>query len=145
MLLLINFSCNSNKQNNNNNDTVFTRFEDTFLDAYWKQYPTLSIYSGYGKYYDKLFVPDSSTFAGNISFSKNWIDSLSKPDFKQLSENNKISFNIIKNQLESDTWYAAVFKLQEWHASIYNISGSCDYIINQLPVVSLYKLHTNFM
>ena len=62
LLLLINFSCNLNKQNNNNTDTVFTIFEDTFLDAYWKQYPTLSIYSGYGKYYDKLVVPDSSTF-----------------------------------------------------------------------------------
>lgn len=152
LLLLINFSCISNKQNNNNNtDTVFTRFEDTFLDAYWKQYPTLSIYSGYGKYYDKLVVPDSSTFAGNISFSKNWIDSLSKLDFKQLNENNKISFNIIKNQLESDTWYSAVFKPQEWDASIYNISGSCDYIINQpyallderLKILTSYLQHAD--
>jgi uncharacterized protein (DUF885 family) len=151
LLMLFNFGCNSDKQNNNNTDTAFTRFEDTFLDAYWNQYPDLSIYYGYGKYYDKLVVPDSSTFAGKISFSKNWIDSLNKLDFKQLNENNKISFNIIKNQLESDIWYTAVFKLQEWDASIYNISGSCDYIINQpyallderLKILTSYLQHAD--
>ena len=151
LLLLFNFGCNSDKHNNNNSDTSFTRFEDTFLDTYWNRYPTLSIYSGYGKYYDKLVVQDSSTFAGNISFSKNWIDSLNKLDYKQLSENNKISFNIIKNQLESDIWYTAVFKIQEWDASIYNISGPCDYIINQpyallderLKILTSYLQHAD--
>lgn len=151
VLLLLNFGCNSNTQNNNNTDTAFTRFEDTFLDAYWKNYPSGSIYSGYGKYYDKLIVPDSSTFVSNISFSKNWIDSLNKFDYKQLGENYKISFKIIKNQLESDIWYTTVFKIQEWDASIYNISGSCDYIINQpyallderLKILSSYLQNAN--
>src|SRR5689334_12401987 len=34
-------------------------------------------------------------------------------------------------QLESDKWYEADFKTQEWNASIYNLSGECDYIANQ--------------
>ena len=96
-------------------------------------------------------MPDSSTFAGNISFSKKWIDSLNKFDYKQLGENYKISFKIIKNQLESDIWYTTVFKIQEWDASIYNISGSCDYIINQpyallderLKILSSYLQNAN--
>lgn len=152
VLLLLNFGCNSNKQNNIvDTDKEFARFEETFLDAYWKNYPSGSIYSGYGKYYDKLIVPDSSTFASNISFSKKWIDSLNKFDYKQLGENYKISFKIIKNQLESDIWYTTVFKIQEWDASIYNISGSCDYIINQpyallderLKILSSYLQNAN--
>lgn len=114
MLLLINLGCKSNRQNkNDNSDTVFTKFEETFLDAYWNQYPTLSIYAGYGKYYDKLIIPDSLALAANISFSKKWIDSLNKLEFNKLNENNKISFNIIKNQLESDSWYTVSFKPQE--------------------------------
>lgn len=152
LLLLLNVGCNTGKQNNNDNtDKAFATFEDTFLDAYWKQYPTLSIYAGYGKYYDKLVVPDSSSFAANISFSNNWMDSLNKIGYDQLSENNKISCNIIKNQLQSDTWYTAVFKQQEWDASMYNISGPCDYIINQpyaplderLKILSRYLQHTD--
>jgi len=152
LLLLLNVGCNSDKQNiNNNADKEFTAFEDSFLDAYWKQYPTGSIFSGYGKYYDKLVIPDSSAFADNISFSNNWIDSLNALDYKELSENNKISFNIIMNQLQSDLWYTSVFRQQEWDASIYNISAPCDYIINQpyaslderLKILTRYLQHTD--
>ena len=138
VLLLITFvSCNSNKkENNSNTDKDFASFTTTFLDAYWKQYPSLSINAGYGKYYDKLIVPNKSTFESNVAFSKKWIADLQALDYDQLSDNNKISSNIIKNQLESDIWYTTVFKQQEWDASVYNISSSCDYIINQ-PYASL--------
>ncbi|MCW3092788.1 MAG: hypothetical protein JWP81_3857 [Ferruginibacter sp.] len=125
-------ACNSPKQSGNENASQhFADFEHEFLDAYWKQYPSASIYAGYGKYYDQLVIPDSTAFANSIAFSKNWIDSLNKLDFQQLSDNNKISFNIIKNQLESDIWYRSVFRQQQWDASAYNISGECDYLINQ--------------
>lgn len=112
-------------------DKAFAAFEDRFLDAYWKQHPTGSIYAGYGKYYDLLIPPDSNAFASNVSFSKQWLDTLNAFDLNGLNDNNKISLSIIRNQLESDIWYITVFKQQEWDASIYNIAGECDYIINQ--------------
>lgn len=124
--------CNSRKKTDSiGPDKAFAKFEDRFLDNYWKQYPAYAIYVGYGKHYDLLVIPDSASFAKNIVFSKQWIDSLYKSDYKQLSDNNKISFNIIKNQLESDIWYQSVFRQQEWDAAAYNISWECDYIINQ--------------
>ncbi len=128
-------------------DKDFAAFEDRFLDSYWMQYPTGSIFAGYGKYYDKLVVPDSAAFANNLAFSKRWIDSLNQLDFKQLSDNNKISFNIIQNQLQSDTWYTAVFKPQEWDATLYNISAPCDYIINQpyAPLDERLKILTRYL
>jgi uncharacterized protein (DUF885 family) len=150
--LFLTIGCNSKKQETAaDTDKLFADFENVFLDAYWNQYPSGSIYAGYGKYYDKLVIPNKASFDGNIAFSKLWIDSLSKLDYKQLSDNNKISFNIIKNQLESDSWYTAVFKIQEWDASVYNISGACDYIINQpyaalderLKILSRYLAHTD--
>ena len=127
------FGCTSNKQTDNNAeaDKTFSKFEDTFLDAYWKEYPSGSIFNGYGKYYENLVIPDNASFINRIAFSKQWLDSLNHLDFKALDNNNKISFNIIKNQLESDIWYVSVFKQQEWDASMYNIAGECDYIINQ--------------
>ncbi|MBK9526254.1 MAG: DUF885 domain-containing protein [Bacteroidetes bacterium] len=126
------FACNSPKQNTTEDtDKLFTTFEDNFLDAYWKQHPSSSIFVGYGKYYDALVIPDSASFAQSNAFSQLWIDSLNKFDIQKLSDNNKISLNIIKNQLESDIWYNSTFKVQEWDASIFNIAGECDYIINQ--------------
>ena len=130
-----------------NADKTFANFENVFLDSYWKQYPTGSIYSGYGKYYDELVIPDKSSFRNNLTFSKAWIDSLGKLDFQALNDNNKISFRIIKNQLESDIWYTAVFKPQEWDASMYNISGACDYIINQpyAPLDERLRILTRYL
>lgn len=148
LILLLSFGCQSNNiKDTENVDASFTRFENNFLDAYWKQYPSGSIYAGYGKYYNTLVIPDSATFAGNIQFSRNWTDSLKKIDFESLNENNKISFNIINNQLQSDVWYSTVFKIQEWDASMYNISGLSDYIINQpyAPLDERLKILSDFL
>ncbi len=109
----------------------FTNFETRFLDNYFKQYPSWSIGAGYAKYYDQLIIPDSASVKANISFSKQWLDSLNALDFLRLSDNNKISFNIIKNQLESDIWYLSTFKSQEWDASAYNLGNDCYQIIHQ--------------
>jgi len=140
-------SCKSDKKESNNTDADFAVFETKFLDAYWKQYPSASIANGYGKYYDKLTVPNSQAFANNVAFAKKWLAELDAMDFDALSDNNKISRNIIKNQLESDIWYTTVFKQQEWDASIYNISGSCDYIINQpyAPLNERLKILTKYL
>ncbi|HSU27244.1 MAG TPA: DUF885 family protein, partial [Chitinophagaceae bacterium] len=141
--LLLIVGCNSKKESPaSGKDKAFAAFEDRFLDAYWNQYPAGSIGIGYGKYYDKLPVPDSAYYAGVISFSNRWIDSLESMDLNSLSDNNKISYHIIKNQLESDRWYTETFKQQEWDASIYNISGSCDYILNQPWAPLAEKLRT---
>ncbi|MGC4040191.1 MAG: DUF885 domain-containing protein [Flavobacterium sp.] len=137
LLTLTLVSCKSDKKESNSTvDADFAAFETKFLDAYWKQYPSASIAQGYGKYYDKLVVPNQDAFDANVAFSKKWLADLAALDFDRLSDNNKISSNIIKNQLESDIWYTTVFRQQEWDASVYNISGSCDYIINQ-PYASL--------
>ena len=112
-------------------DGSFSAFETRFLDQYWKEYPAQSINIGYGKYYEKLVIPDSLSFATDLRFSKDWLDSLNTLDYTRLSDNNKISFSIIKNQLESDSWYLSVFKAQQWNASSYNLSNECYYIIHQ--------------
>jgi uncharacterized protein (DUF885 family) len=118
---------------------AFSTFETNFLDHYWKQYPSnavtvgsnTAITAGYGKYYDDLVIPDSAAFAANVAFSKRWLDSLQTIDFNRLSDNNKISYNIISNQLQSDIWYQSVFNPQQWDASVYNLSNECYYIIHQ--------------
>ncbi|HMN32290.1 MAG TPA: DUF885 domain-containing protein [Chitinophagaceae bacterium] len=121
----------SSCQNENKNKIDFAQFEIQLLDAYWKQYPSKAIGVGYGKYYENLTIPDSSSIQSSISFSNNWLDSLKSIDFQSLTEDEKISFHIIENQLNSDKWYLTDLKPFEWDATIYNLSSDCDYIINQ--------------
>ena len=136
MLQILVACSQTNKAKGNLTDKNFKKFEIVFLDNYWEQYPSNSIFIGYGKYYENLVIPKPAAFEANIAFSKRWIDSLKRLAFAKLSDNNKISYNIIKNQLESDIWYQSVFKQYEWDASEYNLSGECYYIINQ-PYASL--------
>ena len=142
-LLLIIFSCNSSQQTNNNSSSVnadssFKNFENRFLDAYWNQYPSASIFIGYGKYYEKLVIPDSPSFAEVHSFSNRWLDSLRVLPFDSLSDNYKISYRIIENQLQSDRWYNDTLKIQEWNPASYNICGESYYILTQ-PYAPLDK------
>jgi uncharacterized protein (DUF885 family) len=112
-------------------EVYFSDFETRFLDNYFKQYSSNSIQAGYGKYYETLSIPDSNSFVADLLFSNSWLDSLNALDFIRLSDKNKISYNIIKNQLESDIWYIKDFKIQERDASTYNLSNDCYYIIHQ--------------
>jgi uncharacterized protein (DUF885 family) len=123
-------------------DNAFGAFQEEFLDAYWKQYPSASIFIGYGKYYDTLVIPSNEAAAATIRFSRRWLDSLKALPYDQLHDNNKISFNIIKNQLETDIWYQEVFKKDEWDASGYNLSGTSFYILNQpyAPLVDRLRI-----
>lgn len=125
-------ACQNPKSGTDNNaDATFSALETGLLDAYWKQYPSASIAIGYGKYYDNLVIPTPAVYEANVAFANHWLDSLKTISYDQLSDNNKISYKIIQNQLESDIWYQSVFKPQEWDASIYNLSGDSYYIIHQ--------------
>ena len=132
LVLLMTVACKTPVENKPlHADEDFSGFETRFLDRYWNEYPSQSITIGYGKYYDRLVIPDSAAFAAHVLFSRAWLDSLNTLDYNALSDNNKISFNIIKNQLESDIWYQSELNPQQWDAASYNLSNDCYYIINQ--------------
>lgn len=114
-----------------NDDASFTAFKGRFIDAYWKQNPSYAIYSGYGKYYEELKIPDSAAFSGDVRFAKNYLDSLKAFNFEALSAGNKIDYRILENQLKSTVWYIDTFKIQEWDPSGYNIGGECYELINK--------------
>jgi uncharacterized protein (DUF885 family) len=127
-------ACNNpatNTSSNTNTDAAFTGFQPRFLDAYWKENPSDAIFVGYGKYYDQLVIPDSASFEQTIAFSNQWLDSLHSYTYNDLSDDNKINYNIIQNQLQSTIWYIDTFGLQHWNPSSYNLGGECYYLLTQ--------------
>lgn len=133
VLLLLFAACNTaeKKTTLENSDAAFSAFSERFLDAYWKQNPAAAISVGYGKYYDLLKVPDSTAFAGDVAFSRQYLDSLKQFDYDLLADKNKIDYKIMENQLHSTIWYIDTFKIQEWDPSAYNLSNECYEIIHQ--------------
>src|SRR6516162_8146734 len=119
LLILQCIACNNNPASHLTNnkaatsDSLFANFETRFMDAYWKQNPSASIFAGYGKYYDELKIPDSAGFASDVAFAKNWLDSLHGFHYDDLATNNKIDYDILNNQFHRSTWYIDTFRLQE--------------------------------
>jgi uncharacterized protein (DUF885 family) len=144
--VLIFAACNpENKQANfnaNNEDSAFNNFQPVFLDAYWKENPSAAIYAGYGKYYDLLTIPDSSSFIHAVDFSRRWLDSLHTYNYNNLSDDNKINYNIIQNQLQSSIWYVDTFKSQQRDPSSYNLGGECYYLLTQSYAPLTERLQT---
>src|SRR6478752_5546539 len=81
-----NSSTNQSNEETENQDALFNTFQPRFLDAYWKENPSASIFAGYGKYYDQLVIPDSNSFADVVAFSKQWLDSLHAFAYNNLSD-----------------------------------------------------------
>ena len=144
-ILFVIAACDSTDKNNPANtdiDASFNDFQPRFLDAYWKENPSGAIFVGYGKYYDRLVIPDSSAFVNAVAFSRQWLDSLHSYSYNNLSDDNKINYNIIQNQLQSTIWYIDTFKSQHWDPSSYNLGGECYYILTQNYVPLTERLQT---
>lgn len=130
------------KAQNRQIDKRFEDFKVRLLDAYWKRYPDFSIAFGYGKYYDKPAIPSETNIKSNASFFRQWMDSLYSLPLNKLNANNKISYNIIENQLKLRVWEIEVLKIYQWDPSRYNIGRQCNALFTQ-PYVSLdEKLRT---
>ncbi len=112
-------------------DSSFNNFQLVFLDAYMKDNPSFAIGVGYTKYFELLDIPDGNLYTRKINFSKNWLDSLHNFDYPGLSDENKINYNIVQNQLESDLWYMNNLKIYQWDPSGYNLGGECYSLITQ--------------
>ena len=126
-------ACNTAREHHEaySTNASFDSFTVRFLDAYWKRNPAAAVSAGYGKYYEQLKIPDSAAFAGDVTFSRNYLDSLSAFDYSTLTGKQKIDYRILENQLRGSIWYIDTFKLQEWDPSGYNISSACYELIHR--------------
>src|SRR5688500_11871876 len=144
-LLIICLACNTEPDKLNDGAELhssFAGFQQTFLDSFWKNNPANAIHVGYGKYYERLKVPDSIAFSKDVAFAKTWLDSLEEYDYNNLNGDDKINYNIIRNKLQSNIWYIDTFKAWQWNPAQYNIGSECNGIINQSDLSLNNKLST---
>lgn len=112
-------------------DSLFESFVQRYMDALWKQYPSTAIGMGYFKYADELKIPDATEFADDIRFTRSYLDSLHAMEFAKLSENNRIDYLMLQNDLYGTLWYLDTFKVQEWNPAMYNLGGDSYEIISK--------------
>lgn len=124
--ILLFASCgNKTEQNTSSNQYKnFDAFKERFVEALWKQYPSWASSQGYHKYDSILVIPNEASRNSDLSFCKNYLDSLKSFDLNSLSDNNKTDYHMIEDQLKSSQWYITDYKSFEWNPSDYNVCGS---------------------
>ncbi|TMP27759.1 DUF885 domain-containing protein [Pseudoalteromonas rubra] len=111
-------------------DAAFKTFSDQFIEQLWQQYPELSVYRGYGKYDDVITIPDAANRAANLTFIDAQLAKLHSFDPEKLSDNLKIDYYLIENELKSTRWDQEKFKRWQWDPSSYNVSYGFANILN---------------
>jgi hypothetical protein len=112
-------------------DAAFTTYESSFLDALWKHDPDWATSVGYHKYDSLLLVPSSKNRDKMLDFDKEQLDSINRYPVELLSQENRIDYYLIQNQLQYSQWNITTLKQYEWDPSQYNVIGSFATILNE--------------
>jgi uncharacterized protein (DUF885 family) len=142
--ILIILSCQSNSKStdkkSNDIDSSFTQLSNRFIESLWKIYPSWA--SGLGNHiYDTvLIIPNEDNRNKELLFCKNYLDTFSYFNPKDLNESNKTDKALIENFLKSTQWTINQFKSYEWNPSEYNPGGSVADILNNKKEKSEIKV-----
>ena len=129
-MLMAACSNQNSEKNKVNTDDQFDQFKERFVTALWKQYPAWASSVGFHNYDSVLTIPNNVEKEASLLFSQKYLDTLQSFDLNALSANNKTDFYLIKNNLESNIWYAKEFDSGSWNPAEYNIGGSFSEILN---------------
>jgi hypothetical protein len=97
---------------------------ERLFDQIWKQNPEWAFAVGYYKYSDRLHVPDAAWRAARLKLDANGLAALKRFDESRLSPASRVDLVLLRNQLESDIWYATVFRDWQWQPRQYNVGDS---------------------
>lgn len=105
-------------------DAAFQKYEERFLDDYWKENPQAATAAGYHKYDSLLTIPSDDSRKKAIKFSKVQLDSLSRFEVGTLSDANKIDHRMMQNEMEGMQWKLEQLREYQWNPASYNVISS---------------------
>lgn len=102
LILLLNLSCNQNSKKEAVKDNVqLAQLFDNYYEQRLKLFPREATQNGDNRYNDKLPVDFTDGYRDTLKkFYTNYLDSITKYNRDELSENDKVSFDIFKREME---------------------------------------------
>jgi len=114
-----------------NRDKEFDEYKEAFVLRLWKMYPEWASSVGYHEYDDQLNIPDKEREKEELAFLDQETKKLQAFKEEELSADNQIDFELIKNWIESSKWSQKELKSGEWNPASYNVCGGfAEMIVN---------------
>ncbi|HJV48162.1 MAG TPA: DUF885 domain-containing protein [Geothrix sp.] len=108
---------------------AFAQFKTDFIEAYWRQNPEGAVAAGYYKYADRLPIPDAAERRRGLGFIDAWLRRLRAFDEASLDVQDRVDLRLIRNELESERWFATTFKSHQWDPASYNVADTFGRIL----------------
>ncbi|WP_214071357.1 DUF885 domain-containing protein [Mucilaginibacter sp. dw_454] len=110
---------------------AFALYENHFLEELWKLNPDWATTVGYHKYDSLLVVPDDKSRDAMENFTKVQKDSLARYQAGDLTDLNRMDYQLMQNQMEYIDWQLSVLKDYQWNPTRYNPFGAFATILNE--------------
>ncbi len=125
-------SCSSEE----NKMASFEEHKEHFVNDLWKMYPGWASSVGFHDYDSVLTIPNDAQREKELKFIDEHLEMLHAFDKSELSESDRIDYQLIDNYLEGSKWEIKTFKSWEWNPSNYNVCGGfAEMLANeQLPL-----------
>ncbi|GAC1374271.1 MAG: DUF885 domain-containing protein [Hymenobacter sp.] len=111
-------------------DARFEAFKNRYIEALWRQNPSLASAKGYHKYDSLLVVPDAAQRQRAAAFTRQYLGVLATFAPDSLSPNNQIDLRLLRNQLRAERWYADTLKNWQWNPATYNLGAAVGNLLN---------------
>ena len=112
-------------------NAAFTSYENSFLEGYWKLNPDLATGAGYHKYDSVLLAPTDDYRQKLVNFAKLQIDSMARFEVNSFTDENRMDYRILQNQLEYMQWQITQLKAYQWNPNSYNVTETFATILNE--------------
>jgi uncharacterized protein (DUF885 family) len=122
-------SCKSKTGDCSTSDDCFTAFSNRFVEALLRQFPEWAASVGRYEYADQVTIPNEETRQQEITFYERYLDSLKQFIPDSLTDENRVDWMLIENELSASLWYRKEFKSYEWNPSGYNVAGTIDLLL----------------
>ncbi len=123
-ILFMNFllvSCKSEPSFQQASTIKFDEFSLQFMDEYWKMFPEAATLEGNHAYDEVLSIPNPDRRRDVVAWNQKQLDKLKLISVSELSDEERVDYELIKNRLERSMWYSNYFKAYEWNLSNYNL------------------------
>ena len=127
--LILFVCCHTEQAENEQQPTDFHQFSEQFLETYWELNPTIATYNGYTKHNNQLPIPDEERKQYLIAQYQQLFNKLTQFNEEQLSDLDRVDYELIKNELESSIWYLEDFNSTVWNPAAYNLGGTFFYTL----------------
>jgi hypothetical protein len=112
-------------------DGRFVDLSRNYIEKYLKMFPEMATALGDHRYDDRLNDYSAAGVRAALELNRAYLDSLGSIDPANLASENRVDYEILKNQLEGSIFRLDTLKEYEWNPLLYNVGDAINDLLTR--------------